>query len=102
MQTISTHRRFRVSWSAVLAGSAFAAALYYCLLVLGFGLGAPAMSPWSQGVAGGGAGVAMVSTASRGAQGSSDYLDSMLRDTADSRVAICLWPWCAVRSLPAT
>lgn len=36
-----------LSWSAVLAGAATAAALAFILLILGFGLGLSAISPWS-------------------------------------------------------
>ena len=36
-----------VTWSAVLAGAAAAAALSFVLLILGFGLGLSAVSPWS-------------------------------------------------------
>lgn len=36
-----------VSWGAVLAGAACAAALSFILLILGFGLGLSAISPWS-------------------------------------------------------
>ncbi|HEV7815468.1 MAG TPA: hypothetical protein VGP06_10265 [Janthinobacterium sp.] len=36
-----------VSWSAVLAGAVAAAALSFILLILGFGLGLSAVSPWS-------------------------------------------------------
>lgn len=36
-----------VSWSAVLAGAAGAAALSYALVILGFGLGLSSISPWA-------------------------------------------------------
>lgn len=36
-----------VSWGAILAGAASAAALSFILLILGFGLGLSAVSPWS-------------------------------------------------------
>lgn len=36
-----------VSWGAILAGAACAAALSFILLILGFGLGLSAVSPWS-------------------------------------------------------
>ncbi|MES1982377.1 MAG: hypothetical protein V4443_07865 [Pseudomonadota bacterium] len=36
-----------VSWGAILAGAAGAAALTYILIILGFGLGLSAVSPWS-------------------------------------------------------
>lgn len=36
-----------VSWGAVLAGAAASAALSFILLILGFGLGLSAVSPWS-------------------------------------------------------
>lgn len=36
-----------VSWSAVLAGAVASAALSFILLILGFGLGLSAVSPWS-------------------------------------------------------
>ena len=36
-----------VSWAAVLAGAAGAAALSYALVILGFGLGLSSVSPWA-------------------------------------------------------
>ena len=39
-----------VSWSAVMAGAAAAAALSFILVILGFGLGMSAVSPWSYSV----------------------------------------------------
>ncbi len=39
-----------VSWGAVLAGAAAASALSFILLILGFGLGLSAVSPWSYNV----------------------------------------------------
>lgn len=36
-----------VSWAAILAGAAGAAALSYILVILGFGLGLSAISPWT-------------------------------------------------------
>ncbi|MDO9318359.1 MAG: hypothetical protein Q7V56_09180 [Gammaproteobacteria bacterium] len=41
-----------VSWGAVLAGAVCAAALSFILLILGFGLGLSAVSPWSNTGAG--------------------------------------------------
>jgi hypothetical protein len=41
-----------VSWSAIIAGAAGAAALSYILVILGFGLGLSSVSPWTnEGVA---------------------------------------------------
>jgi len=56
MQTISANNNTGVSWSAILAGAACAAALSFILLILGFGLGLSAISPWS----GTGVGVAAI------------------------------------------
>lgn len=44
---ITTNHTAGVSWGAILAGAACAAALSFILLILGFGLGLSAVSPWS-------------------------------------------------------
>ena len=36
-----------VSWAAIFAGAAAAAALSYVLVILGFGLGLSSVSPWT-------------------------------------------------------
>jgi len=45
--SISIDHNPGVSWGAILAGAACAAALSFILLILGFGLGLSAVSPWS-------------------------------------------------------
>lgn len=50
--SIPTDQNTGVSWGAILAGAACAAALSFILLVLGFGLGLSAVSPWSNTGAG--------------------------------------------------
>lgn len=45
--SITTNHTAGVSWGAVMAGAACAAALSFILLILGFGLGLSAVSPWS-------------------------------------------------------
>lgn len=45
--SISIDHASGVSWGAVFAGAACAAALSFILLILGFGLGLSAISPWS-------------------------------------------------------
>lgn len=45
--SISIDHTAGVSWGAILAGAACAAALSFILLILGFGLGLSAISPWS-------------------------------------------------------
>lgn len=45
--SITTNHTVGVSWGAILAGAASAAALSFILLILGFGLGLSAVSPWS-------------------------------------------------------
>lgn len=47
MQAISDSNQTGVSWGAIFAGAACAAALAFILLILGFGLGLSAVSPWS-------------------------------------------------------
>lgn len=44
---ISIDHTAGVSWGAILAGAACAAALSFILIILGFGLGLSAVSPWS-------------------------------------------------------
>jgi len=44
---LATEAGTGVSWSAVIAGAVAAAALSFILLILGFGLGMSAISPWS-------------------------------------------------------
>ncbi len=46
MHTANDHTA-GVSWGAIIAGAACAAALSFILLILGFGLGLSAVSPWS-------------------------------------------------------
>ncbi|MDO8908146.1 MAG: hypothetical protein Q7W55_06570 [Pseudohongiella sp.] len=45
--SISVENTAGVSWGAIIAGAACAAALSFILLILGFGLGLSAVSPWS-------------------------------------------------------
>lgn len=47
MQTTSSNNLTGVSWGAILAGAACAAALSFILLILGFGLSLSSISPWS-------------------------------------------------------
>lgn len=60
MQTTSSNNHTGVSWGAILAGAACAAALSFILLILGFGLGLSSVSPWS----GSGAAVAVIGVSS--------------------------------------
>ncbi|MCP1677073.1 hypothetical protein J2T57_004247 [Natronocella acetinitrilica] len=47
MQTTAGNHYPGVSWGAILAGAACAAAFSFILLILGFGLGLSSISPWS-------------------------------------------------------